>query len=190
MLRDNSPLPAALPLGGHHGAQWPAEPQVPGLEEEILSIKMDFANYISRSPSWALNSQYSQGTAKVKRLIHSFWLLVHCQNRISDGFVLPSFLQLGQTYVLKAVAEHFLQTKYSLRKHGNLFLSITCPNFLQNSPKSFLCGFEPTWSCCSRSNSFNQSFASISGPLITSVVEAVPAQYIALGNWQYWELLQ
>lgn len=134
---------------------------------------MDFPNYIPCSPSWALNFHYSQGTAEVKRWIHSFWLLVCCQNKISGGFVLPSFLHLEQTYVLKAVAEHFLQTKHSLREHGNLFPSVTWPDFLQNSPKSFLCGFEPTWSCCSCSNSFNHSFASISGPLITSVVEAV-----------------
>lgn len=87
--------------------------------------------------------------------------------------MLPSFVQLDQTYVLKAAAQYFLQTKHSLKEHGNLFPSITFPDFLQNSPKSFLCGFEATWSGCSYSNSFNHSSASISGPLITSVVEAV-----------------
>lgn len=85
--------------------------------------------------------------------------------------MLLSFIQLEETCVLEAGAQCFLQTKHSLREHQNLYLSVTCSDVRQNSPKSFLCELEPTWSCYSRPNLFNHHSAFISEPLITSALD-------------------
>lgn len=60
----------------------------------------------------------------------------------------------------------------SLREHQTLYCSIDCSDMLFNSPKSFLCEFKPTWSCYYFPKPFNHSSAFISGPLITSAVDA------------------